>query len=109
MTSSPLSPLNDPGDFPPGSGLQWPIGTSITRLSYLSATRVLIVFIATYAGRVSCVVFSSPHGLPSDSTQCSPTKDYFRRNNHFAASVVCLSPVGLLVHIRLTSELLRFL
>jgi hypothetical protein len=67
------------------------------------------VFIATYAGRVSCVVFSSPLGLPSDSTQCSPTKDYFRRNNHFAASVMCLSPVGLLVHIRLTSELLRFL
>ena len=32
------------------------------------------MFIATYAGRVSCVVFSSPLGLPSDSTQCSPTK-----------------------------------
>src|SRR5213078_462424 len=38
MTSSPLSPLNDPGDLPPGSGLQWPIGTSITRLSYPSAS-----------------------------------------------------------------------
>ena len=33
------------------------------------------MFIATYAGRVSCVVFSSPLGLPLDSTQCSPTKN----------------------------------
>src|ERR1700693_5368073 len=40
----------------------------------LSATRVLIVFIATYAGRVSSVALSSPRGLPSDSTECSPTK-----------------------------------
>src|SRR6266704_2202720 len=38
MTSSPLSPLNDPGDLPPESGFQWPIGTSITRLSYPSAS-----------------------------------------------------------------------
>jgi hypothetical protein len=30
-------------------------------------------------------------------------------NIHFAASVVDLSPVGLSVHDRLTSELLRFL
>jgi hypothetical protein len=38
----------------------------------------------------ACVVFSSPLGLPSDSTQCSPTKKHFRRNVHFAASVMCL-------------------
>ncbi len=46
---------------------------------------------------------------PLHPTQCSPTKKHFQRNVHFAASVMCLSPVGLLVHIRLTSELLRFL
>ena len=32
------------------------------------------MFIATYAGRVSSVASSSPLGLPSDSTECSPTK-----------------------------------
>ena len=64
------------------------------------------MFIATYAGRVSCVAFSSPLGLPLHPTQCSPTKC---TKYNFAASVMCLSPVGLLVHIRLTSELLRFL
>src|SRR2546421_684522 len=43
------------------------------------------------------------------TTHNAPLPKTFPKKCHFAASVVCLSPVGLLVHIRLTSELLRFL
>jgi len=67
------------------------------------------VFIATYAGRVSSVAFSSPLDLPSDTTECSPTKPFSLGKMDFKASVASLSPVGLSVHKRLTSELLRFL
>ncbi len=67
------------------------------------------MFIATYAGRVSSVALSSPLGLPSDSTECSPTKMRGLRRTFSAASVADFSPVGLSVHDRLTSELLRFL
>jgi hypothetical protein len=67
------------------------------------------VFIATYAGRVSSVTSSSPLGLPSDFTECSPTKVNALRRHTFRSFGRRLSPVGLLAHDRLTSELLRFL
>ena len=67
------------------------------------------MFIATYAGRVSSVAFSSPLGLPLPPQNAPLPNDGIRRYVNFAASVVDLSPVGLSVREHLTSELLRFL
>ena len=67
------------------------------------------MFIATYAGRVSSVAFSSPLGLPLPPQNAPLPNDALRRGRQFRSFGRKLSPVGLSVREHLTSELLRFL
>ena len=67
------------------------------------------MFIATYAGRVSSVAFSSTLGLPLPPQNAPLPNEHFRRNIQFRNFGRRLSPVGLSVREHLTSELLRFL
>ena len=57
-----------------GPALSTLSGLTFLRKPRLSATRVLIAFIATYAGRVSSVAFSRGLRSTFTTTECSPTK-----------------------------------
>ena len=101
------SPSATPLGLTLGPGLPWADEPSPGNLG-LSARGILTPFIATYAGILSSLPSSAPHGTPSSSRECSPTT-VCHQDIQSVASVADLSPATFSAQRRSTSELLRTL